>query len=291
MRPLVIEHTFDYTNSPTRVREESAMSATAIESLLERRFHGAAVHAKAAPSRSGWTTGIADLDRALGPVGVPHGRITELFGESSSGKTSLVYALLAAVTVRGDIGAYVDPDRALFAPSAQAAGIDLSRLIVVRPSEAATLRRAVDAIVRSGACAVTVLDGSSADALQSHHYARLAAHAEKNGTSLVVLSRGGSGPLASFASLRVHLRGLSPLWQAGSDGSARLCGYRIACTVAKSKFSSPGKSASFDVRFPDVAGSWYVPRSCAGESDATEAGDVPACHASGDVRACHESSA
>ena len=258
------------------------MSVTAIESLLERRFHSAAVHAKAAPAREGWSTGLADLDRALGPVGVPHGRITELFGESSSGKTSFVYALLAAATRREDITAYIDPDRSLFAPAAHAAGIDLTRLIVVRPREASALRRAVDAIVRSGACAVTVLDGS-AEALQAHHYARLAAHAEKNGTSLVVLSRGGCGPLASFASLRIHLRGVSPLWQAGSDGGVRLHGYRIAFAVAKSKFSSPGRSASFEVRFPDVAGSWYVPAACVDvPAPAQEAcpDDVEGCRAS-----------
>jgi RecA/RadA recombinase len=235
------------------------MPVTAIESLLERRFHGATVHAKAAPARAGWSAGIPDLDRALGPIGVPQGRITEFFGDISCGKTTLVYALLAACTGRGDIGAYVDPDKTLFAPAAHAAGIDLTRLIVVRPSEAPSLRRAVDALVRSGACAVTVLDGWSAEALQSHHYARLAAHAEKNGTSLVVLSRGGCQPLASFASLRIHLRGISPLWQAGSDGGAQLHGYRIALDVAKSKFGAPGKSASFDVRFPEVAGSWCVP--------------------------------
>ena len=257
------------------------MSVAAIESLLERRFHGATVHAKAAPPRGGWTTGISDFDRALGPIGVPHGRITELFGETSSGRTTIAYALLAACTARGDIGAYVDPDNALYAPAAYGAGIDLTRLIVVRPSEASSLRRAADALVRSGACAVTVLDGCSADVLQPHHYARLASHAEKNGTSLVVLSHGGCQPLASFASLRVHLRGLMPLWQAGSDGGVRRHGYRIALDVAKSKFGAPGKSASFDVQFSDVTGSWRVPAHAA----------APAEIPGSDNDACRESSA
>ena len=257
------------------------MSVAALETLLERRFHAATVHAKAAPPRGGWSTGITDVDRALGPIGVPHGRITELFGETSSGRTTIAYALLAACTARGDIGAYVDPDNALFAPAARSAGIDLKRLIVVRPSEASSLRRAADALVRSGACAVTVLDGCSAEVLQPHHYARLAAQAEKNGTSLVVLSRGGCQSLASFASLRVHLRGLTPLWQAGSDGGVRLHGYRIALDVAKSKFGAPGKSASFDVHFPEVAGSWWVP-ACA---------DAPAAITGSTTDACRESSA
>ena len=232
------------------------MSVAALESLLERRFYGAAVHGTPVLPISGWKTGIPNLDRALGPVGIPHGRLTELFGEISSGKTTLAYALLAACTGRGDLGAYVDPENNLFAPAAQAAGIDLTRLIVVRPKQAQQLRRAADAIVRSGACAVVVLDGWSADALQTNHYARLASHAEKNGTALVVLSQGGCQPLASFASLRVRMRGLSPLWQPGSDGGARLRGYSIDLEIAKSKLGAPGKNASFEVLMPEIAGSW-----------------------------------
>jgi hypothetical protein len=231
------------------------MSVAALESLLERRWHGAAVHGHA-QSLTGWTTGIPSLDRALGPIGIPHGRLTEIFGDVSSGKTTLAFALLAACTRRGDIGAYVDPENGLFAPAAEAAGIDLERLIIVRPGTAPALRRAVDAIVRSGACAVVVLDGTSTDALQTHHYARLVSHAEKNGITLVVLSPGDSQPLASFASLRVRMRGLSPLWQPGSDGGDRLAGYNIALEVAKSRMSAPGRSAAIQAFISDVTGSW-----------------------------------
>jgi hypothetical protein len=196
------------------------------------------------------------LDRALGPTGIPHGRLTEIFGDVSSGKTTLAYALLAVCTRRGDIGAYVDPENGLFAPAAEAAGIDLERLIVVRPRQAQALRRAVDAIVRSGECAVVVLDGTSANVLQPHHCARLVSQAEKNGTTLVALSHGDSQPLASFASLRVRMRELSPLWQPGSDGGSRLSGYGIALDVAKSRLTAPGKSAAFEAYMLDVVGSW-----------------------------------
>ena len=238
------------------------MSVTALESLLERRFHGAAVHGAPVAALRGWAAGIPDVDRALGPTGIPRGRITELFGEASCGKTTLAYALLAACTEQGDLGAFVDPHNTLYAPAAAAARIDLARIIVVRPREEQALLRAIDAIVRSGACAVVVLDGSSADVLQTHHYARLATHADRTGTTLVVLSRGGSQALASFASLRLHLHGMGALWQEGDDGGARLRGYRIALEVAKSKIGAPGKQATFDVQIPEAAVSWPAPAPC-----------------------------
>jgi hypothetical protein len=231
------------------------MPVAALKSMLERRWHGAAVHGHAL-ALTGWTTGNPSLDRALGPTGIPHGRLTEIFGTASSGKTTLAFALLAACTHRGDIGAYVDPDNTLFAPAAEAAGIHLDRLIVVRPKTEQAVRRAADAIVRSGACAVVVLDGMSASALQTHHCARLVSQAERNGITLVALSRGESQPLASFASLRVRMREVSPLWQPGSDGGGRLSGYSISLDIAKSRMGAPGRNAGFDARMPDVTMSW-----------------------------------
>jgi hypothetical protein len=231
------------------------MSVAALQSLIESRWSGAAAHGRVMPL-TGWATGIASLDRALGPTGIPHGRLTEIFGDRSSGKTTLAYALLAACTHHGDIGAYIDPQASLFAPAAEAAGIDLERLIVVRPSHAQALRRAVDAIVRSGACAVVIVDAAGGDALQTHHCARLVAQAERNATTLVALSHGDNQALASFASLRVRMHGLAPLWQAGSDGGGRLSGYSISLDVAKSRMGAPGMSAAFEACIRDVTASW-----------------------------------
>ncbi len=233
------------------------MSVSALKSLLGSRHTGAAVHGRAL-LLTGWPTGIPSLDLALGPTGIPRGRLTEIFGGFSSGKTTLAYALLAACTRRGDIGAYLDPQESFFAPAAESAGVDLERLIVVRPRFAAALRRAVDAVVRSGACSVVVLDGADENTLQTHHCARLVAQAEKNNITLVALSRGDSQVLASFASLRVRMRGLMPLWQPGSEAGDRLLGYGIELDIAKSKIGVPGKSAAFEACMIDVAGSWPV---------------------------------
>src|ERR1700680_4548702 len=134
-------------------------SVAELRTVLERRWHDAIPHAKA-PARSGRPSGITRIDALLGSAGIPEGRLTEVFGSSSSGKTTLAFAILAACTREGALGAYVDPARTFFAPSAAGSGIDVRRLIVVRPRDAAAARRAVDALVRGGACAVAVFDGS-----------------------------------------------------------------------------------------------------------------------------------
>ena len=133
----------------------------------------------------------------------------------------------------------------------------MRRLIVARPREAAAARRAVDALVRGGACAVVVFDGSElAGALQTHHCARLAAQAEKTGTALVIITNGTAQPVASFASLRLRAHDLMPLWQEGSDGGGQLLGCIASVDVAKSRAIAPGRSVRFAAALPNVAGTW-----------------------------------
>lgn len=231
-------------------------SVSELRSALERRWQGVIPHA-AAPARPGRTSGIAELDTLLGPAGVPRGQLTELFGARSSGKTMLAFALLAAATREGVLGAYVDPFGTFFAPGAAGAGIDLRRLIVARPRDAAGACRAVDALVRGGACAVVVFDCSALPgALQTHHCARLVAQAEKTGTALVVITSGNAQPVASFASLRLRAHDLVPVWQDGSDGGGRLLGCLASVAVAKSRAIVPGRSTRFAAALPDVAGTW-----------------------------------
>jgi RecA/RadA recombinase len=210
-----------------------------------------------APVRPGRPSGIAELDALLGSAGIPKGQLTELFGARSSGKTTLAFAILAACTRAGGIGAYVDPTGAFFAPAAAGAGIDMRRLIVVRPRSAAAARRAIDALVRGGACGVVALDCSeSPGALQTHHCARLAAQAEKTATALVIITDGGAQAVASFASLRLRARGLTPVWQEGSDAGARLAGCATSIEIAKSRAVAPGRGASIAAPLPEVAGTW-----------------------------------
>src|SRR5579872_368638 len=231
------------------------MAQTKLETILQSRWHGAAVHGQAT-ALSGWPIGIAAVDRALAPIGIPRGRLTELWGSASCGKTTLAYALMRTRTVAGDLVGYVDPDRSLFAPAAHAAGIDLSRVIVVRPRNPQALLRAVDALVRGGACSLVVVDANSATALHTHHCARLVAQAEKTGTALVVLSQGRNAALASFATLRLCGAALAPLWQRGDDGGAQLLGYEIELEISKARTVAPGKRMAFRVTLPAVVKRW-----------------------------------
>jgi hypothetical protein len=231
-------------------------SVAELRSLIERRWQGAIARVGAAPA-PGALTGDPGLDAALGAGGIPRGRLAELFGAPSSGKTTLAFAVLAACTRAGEIAAWVDPSRAFFAPAAAAAGIDLRRLVIVRPSDAAAARRAVDALVRGGACAVVALDCAGlGDALRAHHCARLVAQAERTGTVLLVLSGGDVPAVASFASVRLRAEGLAPRWQAGSAGSGRLAGCAVSITVAKSRTAAPGKRVLVQAFVSDVAGTF-----------------------------------
>jgi len=232
-------------------------SVAELRGALERRWQGVVPHA-IAPARPGRSSGIAELDALLGPAGIPKGQLTEVFGARSSGKTTLAFAILAACTQAGALGAYIDPAGAFFAPAAAGAGVDMRRLIVVRARGPAAARRALDALVRGGACGVVALDCSELpDALQAHHCARVAAQAEKTGTAIVIITEGRRmTPIASFASLRVHARGLGPLWQAGSDAGGRLAGCAASIEIVKSRAVAPGRGTSIAAPLPEVAGTW-----------------------------------
>lgn len=242
----------------------SAAALVDLQTRINRRFGAGTVLGAVDSERptfsgpSGENTGrIAGLEILLGPAGIPKGRLTEIFGARSSGKTSLAFAALAACTRSGECGAYIDPRGGFFAPAAANAGIDLRRLIVVRLHDACQARRAVDALVRGGACAVVVFDCSDLpNALQAHHCTRLVAQAEKTGTTLLVVSSGGAQAIASFASLRLQACGLSPLWQEGSDGGSRLLGCAVTIEVAKARMVVPRQCAAFQMLLPDVAGTW-----------------------------------
>jgi len=193
------------------------------------------------------------LRRLLGPAGIPKGRLTEIFGLRSSGKTALAFAALAECTQAGELGAYVDCSGALYAPAAAAAGIELRRLVVVRPRAAADARRAIDALVRGGAFTTAIFDCADAGRLlETHHCARLVAQAEKTGTTLVVLSSGDLPAVASFAALRLRACGLTPLWQSGSDGGMRLMGCEAAVEVAKARTLVAGHAHELALLLPDI---------------------------------------
>jgi len=214
---------------------------------------------------------VSGLERLLGPGGIPRGKLTEVFGARSSGKTALAFAALAACARAGELAAYVDCAASFFAPAAARAGVDVRRLIVARPASAAAARRCVDALVRDGACAAVVLDcgESFGGELRTQQCARLVAQAEKSGTALLVVSAGNLPAAASFATLRVRACGLQPLWQDGSDGGAQLLGATATFEVAKARMAVRRHVAEFALVLPDVVDTWPL---CEGSAEAESRG-------------------
>src|SRR3977135_3155334 len=103
-------------------------------------------------------TGALSLDVALGIGGVPRGRIIEIFGPESSGKTTLVYALLAEAQKLGGVCAFVDAEHAMDPLYAQRIGVDIDELLVSQPDYGEQALEIADMLVRSGSAAVGAAD-------------------------------------------------------------------------------------------------------------------------------------
>jgi hypothetical protein len=134
-------------------------------------------------------TGIDAVDRLLGG-GFPRGGLSEVVGPASSGRTSLAFALLAAATARGELAALVDAADALDPPSAEAAGVDLARLLWVRPPGAREALRSASHLIGARGFAVVVLDfaaGGAREALGARSWLRLRQEAAGTETAVVVL--------------------------------------------------------------------------------------------------------
>lgn len=179
-------------------------------------------------------TGLPALD-ALLPGGFPAGRISELCGPLSSGRTAIALALLAETTERrGGLAALVDPADAFDPPSANAAGVDLERLLWIRPGSPLEALRCTERLMETGGLPLVLLDlapaspvplptrrppGSRSPAHRQpalHHWIRLARLAETTGTALLVLSRERlTGSQAAFA---LETRCFRPEFKGPMDG-------------------------------------------------------------------------
>ncbi len=158
------------------------------------------------------SSGNTSID-ALLDGGLPCGRISEILGALSCGKTSLLLALLAAATRRGEVTACVDVADALHPAAVAAAGADLQRLLWVRPPSAQDAVRCTELLLQAGGLGIVALDfGTSPPRrLREHIWPRLRHAAELSHTPLLILApRGITG---SFATLAVQLRQYRVLWQ------------------------------------------------------------------------------
>ena len=179
---------------------------------------------------------LPELDRATGFGGVPCGKLTEFTGPASSGKLTLALRALATAVRAGGVAAYIDLPGTFYPPAAAAMGIDLERLVVVRPKDEAAAVKAGAILLLSEGFDAVLLDLGRAR-VRPDALARLTELSARSRAATIAVPRDGSRATAGlrfFASLRLGVRRRDWLWREGPLGRAP-AGMRLEVEVLKTR--------------------------------------------------------